>query len=338
MVTTMRPLPRALALLALLAGCGLDAPKQYLVPDLRVAAVRASAGGGPSADADIDEPVTLEALVLNPLGRTGVNLEWYGCLPAIPPAVSPCEDPALLGDPQALRALARPAPDPAAVTGPFLVAAGAPVPVTFDLTVEQEAILTAATLAPEVGLIARAGTTSKRLQCALYFPIPVVVIVTEDSGEVTEVALTRVRIAPSEAQAAFPGTYVLNFNPVIEEVQIDPVDEDACTGGLPLADPLPGGGITLCGRPQDGSKQGFYECGEDGPPRLPDGSLAPTNATEALAWQWYVTAGEIAQAGFDGNATENPIDLTPPAGPFTLWTILRDGRGGTDWEAFSLGL
>jgi hypothetical protein len=34
--------------------------------------------------------------------------------------------------------------------------------------------------------------------------------------------------------------------------------------------------------------------------------------------------------------TSNPIDLTPTVGPFTLWTIVRDGRGGTEWAVRSL--
>ena len=315
MVTTMKPLRLLAPLISLAAACGLDAPQQYLVPDLRVVAIGASASGGPYADADITETVTLEALVLNPLGRTGVTLEWYGCLPALPGALAPCEDPDVLRDPQVLR-------DRASLgdtAGPFHIATGSPAPVTLDLSVAQEEILLAAT-----DLLVVQATTTKRLQCVLYFELPIVAVVTEDSGEVTELALKYVRIAPAAAQAAFPGAYERNTNPVIAAREVNPAVPDDCTGGVPLTGTLPAAEATVCARATPDSPQDYKRCDEGGAPSVP-------NEVEDLDWQWYASAGEIAQAGFNGNVTANPIDFTPPAGAFTLWTIVRDGRGGTDW-------
>lgn len=326
-MTTMRTLRLAAPLLSLLAACNLDTPKQYLVPDLRILAIRASAGGGPLSDADIDEPVLLEALIYVPPWRTDVRLDWYACLPSTPQAISPCVDPEVLRNPAAIPA--NPAffhfassstplpPDP-----PIL-----PTSASLTLPPEWESMANVATQA----LIAQA-TATPGLQCQLYFDLPVLAVVSD--GEVTELAVKYVRIAPSAAREAFPDfpdAYVLNRNPAIEALETNPADEDACTGGTVLADPLPAGEVTVCARPTPESRQTYSQCTDDGPPPAPD-------TEEELSWQWYVSAGEIAQGGFDGNATGNPIDLKPAAVPFTLWTIVRDGRGGTAWTATDLNL
>lgn len=305
-MTTMRRLSLTPALLALLAACGLDTPKQYLVPDLRVVAIKASAGGGPAADIDVDETVTLEALVLDPLER-GHTLSWYGCPPAI--GNSPCERDDVLRDPGSLP------------TTPGVVALGTGDQITLDLSPW------ATELAAATDLLIAQATAVPRLRCQLYFEVPVLAVATSTAGDVTALALKRVRVAPSEAQAAFPDAYVLNLNPAIEALETDPADEDTCTGGVPLGGSLPAGEVAICARPTGESRGPYNLCADDGTPE-PD--------TEDLDWQWYVTAGEIAQAGFDGNATANPIDFTPAAGSFTLWTIVRDGRGGTDWTATPL--
>lgn len=316
-MTTMRTLRLAAPLLSLLAACNLDAPKQYLLPDLRILAIRASAGGGPLSDADIDEPVILDALIVNPLGRTGLTLDWYACPPSTPAAISPCLDPEILRDPAAISTV---------LAAYHFAGGGPPGPATFSLTLtpEQEDAAIQA-------LIAQA-TATPGLQCQLYFELPILAVVSD--GEVTELAVKYVRIAPSAARAAFPDSpeaYVPNRNPAIEALEANPTDEDGCTGGTVLADPLPAGELTVCARPTAESRQTYSRCTDDGPPPAPD-------TVEELSWQWYVSAGEIAQGGFDGNATGNPIDLKPPDAPFTLWTIVRDGRGGAAWTATDLNL
>jgi hypothetical protein len=320
MVTQMRTIPLAVPLLSLLAACNMDAPQQYLPPDLRIVAIRASAGGGPAADADIDENVSLEALVLNPLNRTGVTLEWYGCLPAPPGQLSPCEDPDVLRYPYSLGTTAG------------VVPLGPGTPITLATAPYHDALVAA------TGELVAAATAEPRLQCQLYFELPIVAVVTESTGQVTEVALKHVRIAPSAARAAFPGAYVLNLNPVLhpadaldpyEPLLVNPDVADGCLGGVPLGTTLQSGKVTLCALEKAGSRQDYNRCESNGD-RVPE--------TEVMDWQWYVTAGEIAQAGFDGNVTDNPIDLTPPGGDFTLWTIVRDGRGGSDWVEKPLGV
>ncbi len=64
----------------------------------------------------------------------------------------------------------------------------------------------------------------------------------------------------------------------------------------------------------------------------PDGSHS--TPFESLEWQWYVTDGEFPEEGGVGNATGGDVDFIRPPGGFTLWTIVRDGRGGSDWATY----
>jgi hypothetical protein len=69
-------------------------------------------------------------------------------------------------------------------------------------------------------------------------------------------------------------------------------------------------------------------CGPDGPLRPPP---EEPDEPESLSWQWYVTDGEFLDVGPVGNATGGTIEFRRPPGPFTIWGILRDGRGGEAW-------
>jgi hypothetical protein len=82
------------------------------------------------------------------------------------------------------------------------------------------------------------------------------------------------------------------------------------------------GETVLCGIVRSGSTQLYNVC---------DAAGVPEPVREGISWQWYVTAGEFPDADGIGNATDNPIDFIRPAGAFTLWGIVRDGRGGEWW-------
>lgn len=331
-MTPMRSRRRLLPLLALLAGCNLDAPKQYLVPDLRVLAIRDRVTGTRYADADLGEQVTIDALVANPRGRPVVTVDWYACVPSLAAALPPCLDPDWLQRPGDF------------ATAPGVIPLGSGPSVSVSLAPLQAALQTT------VDAVLAAAVAEPSLQCRLYAEVPVVAIARAD--EVTEVAVKRVRVTPTaEIAASFPsltGAYVVNLNPAVGVVRLAPTDADACADGASLATPCAGpadcGGDacaadgycevtltatsqTLCARGDVAWLQVFNQC-------QPDGSRV--QVTEELEWQWYVSAGTIDQAGFDGNATGQSIDLTPPTGPFTLWVIVRDGRGGTDWLVRSL--
>jgi hypothetical protein len=46
--------------------------------------------------------------------------------------------------------------------------------------------------------------------------------------------------------------------------------------------------------------------------------------------------GEFPEFSGLGNATGSDVEYTRPAGAFTLWVILRDGRGGAGWKTYAL--
>jgi hypothetical protein len=81
----------------------------------------------------------------------------------------------------------------------------------------------------------------------------------------------------------------------------------------------------ICGVYTSGSVQDINVCDPD-----------PRPAQEGLEWQWYVTDGEFPDEGGVGNARGDHLDFVRPPGPFTLWGILRDGRGGVDWVTFDV--
>ena len=167
-----------------------------------------------------------------------------------------------------------------------------------------------------------------------------------------------VRVTPwREVQGtSLEGAYVRNANPIVGLARADPADVGACPGGAPVArpclgsadcdggtcradpaatpdapgacaDPMPAGRVRLCARPDRRSVQVYNECRSDG---------ARQQFFEGLSWQWYATAGVLEQSdgsapGDLGNVTGEDVRFTRPGGPFTMWLILRDGRGGEDW-------
>lgn len=305
-----------LASLALaLAACNNDSAPQYLVQDVRLLAIRGQVQADPAwADVIPGDTLQLTALVGNPASRA-VTVTWIACLPLASERLPPCFDDEVLGDPARLRPATL---DP----GGMVTVIGAGASVAFPLTGDVATKLEAALAFTE----ARA-TTDPAWACAPYAEIGVIAVV--EGGPRREVGLKRVRVTrlhpvpmPVDPSAAY--TYVPNKNPVIFEVKRAPSDGDACAGGVVVdgAAPFPAGTTQVCATWAAGSNGAFNQCD-------------PTRsaATESPWWQWYVTAGEFPDlTSAVGNARGSPLDFTPPAGRgFTVWTILRDGRGGVDW-------
>jgi hypothetical protein len=313
----MRP-PRATLPLLLLAACSLGGPQQYRVPDLRILAIRDWVGATTFADADAGETVNLEALVANPRGRAGAAVQWYGCAPWTGGPLPACLDPQRLAHPETLPG----APGVLALGG-GAVAGGTSSTSTVTLALGAlqpvvgpafDALITAANLDPS-------------LRCRLFIEVPVVAVASAEG--ITEVAVKRVRLSPTAQVRGTPleGIYVLNTNPAIATIYVSPSSTDTCSTGTPIASPLPSGEVTLCATVSAASIQTFNRCETNG-------TLAGVD--ETMDFQWYVSAGEIAGTSFDGNATGDDVKVKPVSGPFTLWAILRDGRGGTNWAVLSL--
>jgi hypothetical protein len=80
----------------------------------------------------------------------------------------------------------------------------------------------------------------------------------------------------------------------------------------------------LCGIARPTSSERFDQCAPDG---------TRTGFHESLDWQWYVTDGTFPDVGGVGNAVGADVEFERPGGAFTLWVIVRDGRGGEGWLA-----
>jgi hypothetical protein len=312
----------ATLVLALATACDTGFSPQYLVEDLRILAVRAQVTGSLAADADLGDTVRLTALVANPGRLAPLRVRWATCIPDGTEALPPCLDADALRDLDELLA------------DPRVIALGEGTEI--EVTV------------PEVvgafdSIIARAEE-NPAYACSLYLELPVLVIA--EAGGEREVAVKRVRLTPQSetTDTALAGAYVTNSNPVplavrrVEEeglpcgdgvpVVVPCFDDSACDGtgcgpdGYCAAE-FPAGRGVLCARPDPGAGDPPYnQCAPDG---------TRTSFFESLDWQWYVTAGGFPGFSGVGNATGDDVDFERPDGPFTIWAILRDGRGGEAW-------
>lgn len=300
---------RLAPLALLLAACSTGFDPQYRVEDLRILAVRSLVPASGSADAAPGETLGLEALVANPLGRSPLSVRWFLCAPPPPGEIPACLDPELLRDPAALAAHPSVVELPPGPATTFTVPSGPEVAAAIALAVDL-------------------ATRNPSFACRLYVELPVVAVA--EAGGERDLAVKRVRIVPSAASLppALAGAYLTNLNPTVERIYRDPLDRDRCLQGTPLdgGSPFPAGAAVLCGLPA--APGGPYnECGPDG---------ERTEVRELHFWQWYVTGGEFPDFDGIGNATGDAVDYERPPGAFTLWSILRDGRGGVDWVRLDL--
>ncbi len=320
-----------------------------IVNSLRILGAAAHIDNGDGidwADAQVGDMITLVALVANPTGVPNVTVTWVTCLPSLNNTLTPCSDETVLRTPTQLITMAS---DPN--SGVIQLGVGE----TIQYTVPQEAqpLLDA--------LVARADQ-NVNAECALYIEAPLLIIAQGGDGEVVT-ALKNLRLSPwsqTGPGASDPALqyYIRNANPSITELDI-PNDRSACApgqtlvracgGNLPPCDggaacspdgwcppaPFPSGPQTICAQLPDTATnpnevQTYYYCGLDGA----DGTeMEQPNIT------WYETAGSQGSIS-NSNPTGTP-DLTSrtfetftrPAGPFTLYGVIRDGRDGENWVA-----
>lgn len=288
-----------IALLAL-AACIDDLAPQYRVTDLRILGLRAEVEGSRWADAVPGDVLRLEALVANPLGRAPVEVAWFGCVPDGPGGALPCLEEQTLRDPAAL----------ASTPGVFPIGTGATisfaVPGRSDPGIARLLDLLAQ-LPPAFG-------------CRRYVELGVAAVVR--AGDIEEVAVKRVRLTPATSEPA--PAYVRNANPTGLIARRAATEDCRFSEPVELA-PFPAAKTFLCGFADEAAPQRFNLCDSAGP---------SDTAEESLDWQWYVTAGEFPEVGGVGNATGDSPEFEAPGVPFTLWLILRDGRGGVAWGAY----
>lgn len=300
-----------------LTGCDPGFEPQYLVKDLRILAVQAEAQGSTSADVSVGDTLVLRALVANPRGRAGLAVSWYGCLPLADESLPPCADVEFLANPARL------------ATDSRVVKLGTCEP-------DAAGVCAVAGAVPDVSaalsFALQAAVRDPAFSCRPYSELPVVAVANAEGRQT--IALKRVRVVPSSAELAaiaVTDSYVTNSNPAIESVVRARPQWGTCTGGIAIGpDPFPSGETTLCATPATGWSQEFETCG-------PGGTRALTH--ESAEWQWFTTAGDFPEfdAEMAGNANRNEPRFIRPPGPFTIWTIMRDGRGGEGWLRRDVG-
>ncbi len=314
-----RLLPSAAVVAALaLAGCNSGFEPQYRVKDLRFLAIRAHVQGSASADAYPGDTIVLDALVANPLARPGLGVTWFGCFPPADESLPPCADPSFLQDPRKL------ATDPRVT--PLGMGESLTLPIDPALVTSALAFITQVALVPD-----------KPLRCRLFAEL-VVVAVAEAQGR-SVVAMKRVRVTPrpETLPTELQDVYLLNLNPAVVDVVRAPLDRASCggeqggAGGTELeAVAFPADQSVLCGVAAPGSVGTFNVCKVD----TDTGTVTIEPDTEDLSWQWYVTGGEFPDFSGIGNANGGDVDFTRPPEAFTIWVVLRDGRGGEDWATY----
>jgi len=335
----------ASGLAAGLAGCetGFDRNDQ-IVNSLRILGARdtvMSTDGIDWSDAQDGDTIELSVLLANPTGIPSVTVTWLACLPGAT-SVSPCEDEGVLRDPTTLIPKAQ---DPA-TTGVLLLGVGETIQYTIPSEV-KDLLQTVITRADQ----------NVNAECAVYLEVPLIIIAQGSDGQVFT-ATKNLRLAPwsqTGPGASDPALqyYIRNANPSIDQLVI-PNDQSACAGqvltticatdadctGTPATctngwcvptGPFPDGNQIVCGHLPPEIVQSYWSCGIAGP---------LYNVEERPSITWYVTAGALGDVastnnnGGDANlAGRTFTGFTRPAGPFTLYGVMRDGRDGEAWVA-----
>ncbi|HVZ88471.1 MAG TPA: hypothetical protein VHG72_15980 [Polyangia bacterium] len=346
--------------LAALPACesGFDRNDQ-IVNSLRILGIRSHVVENTDttdwADAQVGDTLELSALVTNP-ANVGVTITWLACVPNGTDVLPPCNDANLLKNPVSLIGMAN---DPS--TG--VLNLGTTNPVQFTVPSEVQPLLDA--------VLTRAydpnnpQAANPQAECSLFVEVPLIVILQGSDGEVFT-ATQNVRLSPWSqvgANATVPQYqyYIRNANPSITGFFDNPPSRTVCAGqpltvvcqsdadcaafsagttcqpnGFCAPGTFPDGNQTIClalDMPQD-----YYDCGLSGPEldNDPDGS---PNVAEQPSITWYATAGSIGtiarpKAGTGTDlASETYSAFTRATGPFTIYGVVRDGRGGETWLA-----
>ncbi len=290
-----------LALFVLLAACGDEFRPASFVDRLRVLAVIPE-----PPDVRPGGSTTLDALVVDPRDPARRNtLVWLACNPD-PKALeqSACSQFETLEDPSQLAAAAE------GGTVAFLghgrgVRYSAPEglfePLAADDPLRRRGVLAMVLLlavADEVDDPAKLPELLERVQTRQVDSV---------------MALKRIRISEDESQ---------NLNPSIAGVKFD---EELWAPGLRPAKLKPGQTYALTGVAAEGSAEHYVAL---------DSENQPVERDEKLIFSWFTTAGVFeeprSEAGMPTQKFTVPFvfDRLPPNRQLTLYSVLRDGRGG----------
>jgi hypothetical protein len=137
--------------------------------------------------------------------------------------------------------------------------------------------------------------------------------------------------APAEIATEYARRYSVNLNPGIESLLVKQNGRVAQLDAIPARATL-----SLELRLSQGSQEEYAYFNSK--------QQALTIANESLRVNWYVSAGELSSEVTE--ASESNAELhssntwTAPAesGSVSLWVVLRDSRGGSDYQTYTLGV
>ncbi len=297
---------RSLVVVLLLSGCNAQFKPETLVDSLRVLAITAEppeVSPGESAQLDI-----LQLDPSRPGGKTTVV--WVGCEPdPIDFNRSACNDTSALLQPTAFATF----PPGVRVLGFGNRAGYASASTLFDGLAAEDPVRANGTSGPVLGVVIGEEvkpTSSDEELRVLFGRI-------ERQEVQTVMALTRVTVTERATR---------NHNPKISALKVDgvAVPKDA---RLQLRE-----GSTVMLEPElvEGSRETYTL-------QLPSG---PSDKSETLVVSWYSSAGRFDQARLDVSmpgavtkfitpgSAQVPEDPVPEKRTGTLWSVVRDGRGG----------
>jgi hypothetical protein len=295
-----------------------DERTDEIVTELRILGARVEVLGqeGDFADADVGDRVRLSVLLGNPQNVGPVRVSWVACLPQHG-QVTPCEDEGVLRDPASL----------AGRLGVLTLGEGESIEI--DVPREAAALVAA--------VLARADLNASAA-CSVFIDVPLVV--SASAGQRTVFATKKWRLTPYRRIAEAPERYryVRNANPAVDRLVL--VSGAQGCDGPPLSS-LPQEAQQICVLIPHPA-QPVTRCGIEGPIE---------ESTEDPEVGWYASGGSIEGEGEDkgrglgGHGSGMVLSTVPvppgyygrvasisrPPGPFTIWAVVRDGRGGVAW-------
>ncbi|MBL8939816.1 MAG: hypothetical protein JNM69_35000 [Archangium sp.] len=306
---------RALLLVSFaLAACTPeDFPTESLVDNLRLLGVTAS-----PADLKPGESAQLSALAVDPSRTAGTTTFWIGCDPdPFNLNRTTCSDPAVINDPSKLGDM-NALPPGVKLIGLNSTAVYTAPRGLFDVLAADD---------PQRTL----GTTGQALAISVAEEVSPTASMEELRAVFTRVQNKEVRSLVSLFRVRISEDPERNQNPRVTRLLVD--DGDWARGARVMM--RPGQKLKLDVDADDASFEPFTASTPAG----------PEARTERILVAWYTTAGRFTEertAMREGVKTVftapgiKAFDPVPERRTVTLWTVLRDTRGGLSWSEFPM--
>ncbi len=308
---------KKLVLLLALAACDNGFRPETRVVDLRILGERST-----PADLAPGETARLDALLVDPSMSTPPSLLWIGCDPdPYNQNRSPCADSNVLADPTALTGTSGTLPPGVSIIGFDDQASYAVSAHLFDPLAADDPIRQTGT----IGLVLGFAVAETVSPTATPDELQAVFARAQAKTIKSIISLFRIHISESPER---------NHNPVPVALLVDGVAWPANA----FVGVLPGSVHTFDVTATPDSFEPYTQITPAG----------PVAQTEKIQIAWYSTAGLLSQTDTQLDSNVKP-DFTAPSAndaknplpdkpAITLWTTLRDSRGGQSWKSWKAWL